>query len=394
MYSAQMNPRKSDETETYTHDSKAMYLDFSQVQNDVDEFKPICGVPIDLILQGRATGDCNYNDATITIPPAPFKERPVDYVFPEKVWYFLSSKTISDDIISWMPHGRAFKIKDIASFEREVIPKYFHHSKYLSFKRQLNLWNFQRVNKGLDLGCYYHPFFLRGKLNLVKRMRRQKIKGSIQNVKDNTGNDGKKKYAHFQCKAPLDFYALSSLRPLPMDDDTASNVGSLVPHLMLTSNQGMIRHPSSNFSNGAVRFRPNLDEDHHPNHLRSTVSSSNKSPSWNQMDQTGTDDPSKARSNRNIFSADLSIASVDNQYKQRHQYDKTAYTYSRIHPITSDNDSLLELGLSTHEHHSSYALNDGKSLRNVFNEDVASSLNPYKFEPGEEEELHRQYMSN
>jgi len=81
-------------------------------------------------------------------------------------------------IIDWMPHGRAFVVKQPKLFEAEVLPRFFKQTKYLSFTRQLNLWSYKRITRGMDAGAYYHPLFLPGKLHLTMRMKRQKIKGT------------------------------------------------------------------------------------------------------------------------------------------------------------------------------------------------------------------------
>ena len=44
----------------------------------------------------------------------------------------------SKQIISWMPHGRAWKIHNRELLMTEVVPKYFTMKKYESFQRQIN----------------------------------------------------------------------------------------------------------------------------------------------------------------------------------------------------------------------------------------------------------------
>jgi hypothetical protein len=56
--------------------------------------------------------------------------------------------------------------------------RYFKQSKLTSFQRQLNLYGFNRLTRGLDRGAYYHELFLRGKPALCHRMFRIKIKGT------------------------------------------------------------------------------------------------------------------------------------------------------------------------------------------------------------------------
>jgi hypothetical protein len=82
------------------------------------------------------------------------------------------------DIISFLPHGRAFKIHTVVEFVSKVLPKYFKLSKWSSFVRQLNLYGFRRFNHGNHgtsqdhHGAYYHELFLRGRKGLLFCMRR------------------------------------------------------------------------------------------------------------------------------------------------------------------------------------------------------------------------------
>jgi hypothetical protein len=57
-------------------------------------------------------------------------------------------------IISWMPHGRAFVVKDPDALVRDVLPIYFSQTKFLSFVRQLNLWGFKRLTRGVQGKAY------------------------------------------------------------------------------------------------------------------------------------------------------------------------------------------------------------------------------------------------
>mmetsp|Transcript_34804 Transcript_34804/g.73437 ORF Transcript_34804/g.73437 Transcript_34804/m.73437 type:complete len:289 (-) Transcript_34804:195-1061(-) len=97
--------------------------------------------------------------------------------FPGKLLEVLDRSDL-DDIIDWMPHGRSFIVKKPKLFTTNVLPRFFKQTKFLSFTRQLNLWGFKRITRGVDAGAYYHELFLRGRPYLAMRMRRQKIKGT------------------------------------------------------------------------------------------------------------------------------------------------------------------------------------------------------------------------
>lgn len=59
--------------------------------------------------------------------------------FPAKLHAILSHGDI-EDIVSWMPHGRAWRVHKTKAFELHVIPRFFNKCKYASFVRQLNGW--------------------------------------------------------------------------------------------------------------------------------------------------------------------------------------------------------------------------------------------------------------
>ena len=108
--------------------------------------------------------------------------------FPGKLMEVLNRSDLAE-IIEWMPHGRAFLVKQPKTFASQVLPRYFKQSKYLSFTRQLNLWEFKRITRGNDMGAYYHELFLRGRHNLAMRMKRQKIKGTGMKLTPNPGSE-------------------------------------------------------------------------------------------------------------------------------------------------------------------------------------------------------------
>mmetsp|Transcript_30852 Transcript_30852/g.46815 ORF Transcript_30852/g.46815 Transcript_30852/m.46815 type:complete len:250 (+) Transcript_30852:169-918(+) len=90
-------------------------------------------------------------------------------IFPQKLMEILSDAS-NNKAIAWLPHGKAFVILNREKLSNEVLPKYFRKTKYTSFTRKLNRWNFARVNRGSELGAYYHEFFQRGKEELCIQM--------------------------------------------------------------------------------------------------------------------------------------------------------------------------------------------------------------------------------
>jgi len=69
--------------------------------------------------------------------------------FPMKLHMILANRDFQD-IVTWLPHGRAWRVLRPKIFEDRVIPMYFRHGKFSSFLRQVNGWNFKRVTGGAD----------------------------------------------------------------------------------------------------------------------------------------------------------------------------------------------------------------------------------------------------
>jgi len=77
-----------------------------------------------------AASSSTCNDDYDSDPP---KEQP----FPVKLHRILSNPEYSD-IVSWLPHGRSWRVLKPKVFEEKVIPLYFRHSKFASFMRQVS----------------------------------------------------------------------------------------------------------------------------------------------------------------------------------------------------------------------------------------------------------------
>mmetsp|Transcript_19475 Transcript_19475/g.29282 ORF Transcript_19475/g.29282 Transcript_19475/m.29282 type:complete len:310 (+) Transcript_19475:115-1044(+) len=88
-------------------------------------------------------------------------------------------------VVSWQPHGRCFVIHDQKQFHSFIMPKFMKQTKFPSFRRQLNLYGFQRLSVGPDRGGYYHELFLRGRPFLARRMQRQCNKGTRVRCRSN-----------------------------------------------------------------------------------------------------------------------------------------------------------------------------------------------------------------
>jgi hypothetical protein len=76
-------------------------------------------------------------------------------------------------IVSWEPDGVSFKVHKSDEFVTQIMPLYFDQTKYESFRRQLNLYNFSRLTQGSARGKYFHAFFVKKNRSLCKGVKRR-----------------------------------------------------------------------------------------------------------------------------------------------------------------------------------------------------------------------------
>jgi hypothetical protein len=85
-----------------------------------------------------------------------------------------AEKEGNQKIVSWQPHGRAFKVHNETEFVDKIMPRYFK-AKIGSFRRWLRAWGFCRMTEGRDRGAWYHRYFVRGVTELCKNMTRHQM---------------------------------------------------------------------------------------------------------------------------------------------------------------------------------------------------------------------------
>ncbi|GFH61786.1 hypothetical protein CTEN210_18262 [Chaetoceros tenuissimus] len=83
--------------------------------------------------------------------------------FPQQLMQILSDASISD-VITWLPHGKSFKILKPNKLAERVNK---HISSFIS---KLNRWGFRRVKRGPDSGTFYHDLFIRDQPHLCLQM--------------------------------------------------------------------------------------------------------------------------------------------------------------------------------------------------------------------------------
>ena len=96
-----------------------------------------------------------------------------NFSLPMKLYAVLSTPKF-EHILSWVPHGRAWKIHDLDSFCAEVLPIFMNGSTIRhvhGFLSLLKLWGFRQFTKlGPDTSAFFHRAFLRGSPSLLETM--------------------------------------------------------------------------------------------------------------------------------------------------------------------------------------------------------------------------------
>jgi hypothetical protein len=111
-------------------------------------------------------------------------ERPQSgHVFPWKVHTMLeeAEREGFQHIVSWMKDGTAFHVHDTKEFVAKVMPNYFDQTRYESFRRQLNLYGFDRVSKGPNRGIMSHSCLIKSDRSLCQNITRHPSKMAGQN---------------------------------------------------------------------------------------------------------------------------------------------------------------------------------------------------------------------
>ncbi len=90
-----------------------------------------------------------------------------------------ASKEGFDHIVSWLEDNRSFKVHRPELFVKHIIPRFFNRqTKYKSFQRQLNIWQFERLigTRGPCSGGYYHVHFRRHDASTLQLMKRERLR--------------------------------------------------------------------------------------------------------------------------------------------------------------------------------------------------------------------------
>eukprot|EP00934_Nitzschia_sp_Nitz4_P003861 Nitzschia sp. Nitz4//scaffold118_size93875//43199//44649//NITZ4_004787-RA/size93875-augustus-gene-0.84-mRNA-1//1//CDS//3329533721//3851//frame0 len=111
-----------------------------------------------------------------TVAPSEKKE-----TFIDKLILILKDAENKDfeNIISWEPDGKSFKVHKIKDFETKILPSYLQQTKLRSFQRQLIKYGFSRIQGGAARGAYQHPKFVKSNLSSSRNIEKVK-KGNAE----------------------------------------------------------------------------------------------------------------------------------------------------------------------------------------------------------------------
>jgi hypothetical protein len=95
-----------------------------------------------------------------------------EFNFPRKVYRMLDDAEQNPSyqaIVSWAEEGMAFKVHNKKLFVDNILPIYFDMTQYASFRRQLNMYSFERKHTS----TYSNPYFVRGCPDLLEKITRK-----------------------------------------------------------------------------------------------------------------------------------------------------------------------------------------------------------------------------
>lgn len=89
----------------------------------------------------------------------------------------------------WSDDGGTILIYNLNEFTNSVIPKFLKTNKFPSFQRQLNMYQFSRVQGSFEAE-FRHPFFLKGRRDLLHNISREsktkRVKRSYEEIETTT----------------------------------------------------------------------------------------------------------------------------------------------------------------------------------------------------------------
>ncbi|KAL3923987.1 MAG: hypothetical protein SGILL_001325 [Bacillariaceae sp.] len=86
----------------------------------------------------------------------------------------------AENIVSWLLHGKAFKVHRRDAFMTDLLPRFLNCKKYENFADALRRWGFVKLKKNRDKGAFYHKLFQRDEPRLALHLSRNQMKTAME----------------------------------------------------------------------------------------------------------------------------------------------------------------------------------------------------------------------
>mmetsp|Transcript_4196 Transcript_4196/g.15472 ORF Transcript_4196/g.15472 Transcript_4196/m.15472 type:complete len:579 (-) Transcript_4196:88-1824(-) len=110
--------------------------------------------------------------------------------FLQRTFEMLSKPELAE-YVSWNADGTSIIVHKVNKFSTVVLPRFYNHSNYASFTRQLNMYDFKKTSSEPSCREYKHPLFQRDRPELVAQIKRKKrLRSSDGDSADGGGAGG------------------------------------------------------------------------------------------------------------------------------------------------------------------------------------------------------------